>query len=239
VRAGARAGVALAVLALAVAPALPVARAATSPWSLDETVGIAGDGAHATRAWHIAYDPHVYSNVWTLAIPPGATFVGAHDGTGALTAAPPSHGQVTITTRGSPFDVDLTEPLTTNGAFLQADAGPSAAKDSPTSVRFDLPSGWTLSGWAASSGVAAPKNGTWRGTGPFFVEALLVPRGTVDPGPDARGVAGGVAREANANVSARLAQVDVTIVYDTDQYSPTWLIPLPDDAKLVSVTAPL
>src|SRR5439155_1955222 len=64
--------------AFAFALALPglALAAAPAPWSLDEVVTIE-DATHAARAWHVAYDPSVYSNVWTLALPPEATFTGA------------------------------------------------------------------------------------------------------------------------------------------------------------------
>lgn len=214
------------------------AQGAPPPWSVDETLSIL-DATHAQREWRVQYDAGVYSPKWILASPPDASFVSAHAPDGAALVASEANGKVTVTSDGPVFFVDFKEKLEPSGAFLIVKGGPSASSDSPTSVHVTLPPGWSMPGWAGSEGLPAPLNGTWSSTGPFYVEALLLPPGTSDAGPDARGKAHGVVRDADAQLFADRAFLNVTILYDTSDYSPSWSLPLPTDATLITVTAPL
>ncbi|MFA5862979.1 MAG: hypothetical protein WDA16_14905, partial [Candidatus Thermoplasmatota archaeon] len=233
-----RAAATLLVALLALGVLVPVVDSAgtSAPWKVDETLTLT-DAAHMRREWRIQYD--VYPTHWTLAAPIGAAFVAAHNSQGKALVASATDGQVTVTSDGPEFFVVFTEPLVANGAFLVAKAGVSAREDSPSSVHFSLPAGWSMPGWAGSDGLAAPVNGTWTSVGPFYVDALLLPPGTKDAGPDARGKPHGVVREAKAALHDGEAFLNVTLVYDTDDYSPSWSLPLPTDATLLAVTAPL
>jgi hypothetical protein len=225
-------------LAVALALSLPAARA-SSAWSVDETITIR-DASTEIREWRVHYDPTVYAPRWTLAMPDGATFQGAHGAAGEPLPATASGGNVTITSDGDTFFADFQQPLVPDGAFLAAPAGPSAGADSPTSVRYQLAAGWTMAGWDATPGLPAPVNGSWGGTGPFYVEALLLPPGVPDPGPDARlSGTSAVARFAQADVGEAGSLLNVTLVYDTDTYAPTWTIPVPAGTRVLGVTAPL
>jgi hypothetical protein len=197
------------------------------------------DAQHVTRDWTVTYDPRVYSNVWTLAEPAGATFGQATDASGHVLPAVEKDGQVTVTTNGGTFHLTFFEKTRPLGAFYALDGGPSAAPDSPTSTTVALPTGWTMPGWSGSQGLRAPDGRVWTSTGPFYVEALALPPGTNDPGPDPGFPNGTVSRDATATVRADGASMDVTVEYDTDTFSDAWSLPLPEGAKLVDVTAPL
>lgn len=220
-------------LALLVVP-LPAARAAET-YSVDATLEL----VDATRA----VERHLFTYggpgrvTWTLLVPDGATFVRAYDASTTLSATA-SGSRLTVESRRSPFTVEFERSTTAEGPFTRVSAGVASAPDSPTSVRVALPQGWSLVGQRTSDGAQVDADGMLRATGPQTAVFLLLPPGVADAGPDPRVRGEPALRDAVVDVAASGASMTLTVVYDTDVYSPEWTITLPGNATLRGVSTP-
>lgn len=234
-----RAAGALLVLLL-VLPLVPTAPAASAIYRVDATLTVV-DEQTVHEVESITYDATYYSRTWKRFIPDGGRFVTARDNAGTLVASV-NGDEVVVTTRGSgtsyTFTILYEKAPTADGPFARVGASIAAAESSPTSVRLALPAGWSQVGWRASDGVAREADGVMRDTGPMLADFLLVAPGVTDAGPDARVSGDTVLREATADISLAGARLDVTQVYDTDVYSRSWRVLVPDEATVRAVTTP-
>lgn len=223
----------LAVLLLVAVVPVPIA-GAQSAYSVDASLEPTSLGK-ATERHRFTYDGG--STRWTLLIPEGATFVRAFDGGGDL-ASTVSGSDLRVTSRSSPFTVLYERPLEAEGPLLRAMVQVASASNSPTTVQAKLPAGWALVGYRATGDLVMDELGVLRDVGPQSVDLLLAPPGVTDPGPDPRMVDDRTVREAIIDVTPTSASLRLTVVYDTDVYSPDWTVAIPTGATFRKVETP-
>lgn len=173
---------------------------------------------------------------WSLRIPEGSTPVEARDGSGTLSFQV-AGDDVTVRPRSSPFVVSFRLPIEKDGPFHLAKAEVFYAY--PTTAAIRLAEGWTLAGHRASPDAIVGADGVLRAEGALLAEFLVLPPGIADPGADPRVAGAPIRRDAIVEVGESSSTMSVTVTYDTDRYRRAWSYPLPEGARLVSVTTPL
>lgn len=221
----------LAALALALLP-LPTAQAAS--WSVEATVAV-NSATQADYTWAIGLST---ATRLRLPLPDNATFVEARDDNGKKLEAAVEGDDVVVTSGNRPFTIRFSLDGQRDGPFTTFPAQVAAAPDSPVKIRITLPSGWSLAGYRDSDDRAPDLTGAFSGEGPAYVQYLALAPGHVDEGP-VPGVSGQVVkRVGTADISASAATWSLVTTYDTDVYSRSWDVHVPEGASVTAATSP-
>lgn len=225
----------LAVLGLALVP-LPSAQAAS--WGVEATVAVTS-ATHADYTWALS---GITNTNLELPLPDNATLVRAFDANGntvtATNTTRDGEPWIRVEIRQRPVTLRFALEAQSDGPFSIFPAQVAAAGDSPVKVRITLPSGWSLAGYRDTDGRSPDATGAFEGAGPAYVQYLVLAPGHVDEGP-VPGVAGRTVRRAGvADIDASRATWSLTTTYDTDVYSRSWDVHVPEGAIVTAATTP-
>lgn len=227
------------VLCLVFLLSAPSAWGQEETWSVEARVAVQADGS-ALYTWTIT---GLTNTNLELPRPDGATLFDARDADGRaltvqnVTLANGDPGvRVSIRARPATIRFDLAPAL--EGAFRIYPAQVAANPTSPVTVSLTLPEGWGLSGYRENDNADPDATGTFRLTGPSYVQYLVADAARPDPGPDARVVGDPVLREGFANLTQEGGTWALVTTYDTDVFGRDWEIYVPEGGRVLRAHTP-
>lgn len=205
---------------------------------MDARVAVQEDG-RAVFTWTIS---GLTNTNLQLPRPDGAVLIDARDLDGrALTSrnvTKEGEAWVEVGIRSAPATVRFDLTATVDGPFRIFPAQVAANANSPVSVGLTLPAGWSLVGYRENDDAIPDASGTFRLTGPSYVQYLVTDASHLDPGPDARVVGNAVRREGFANLTPAGGTWTLATTYDTDVYGREWDIFVPEGGRVLRASTP-